>query len=583
MGKERKEGLVRLGVLETLSSGGLQEQNSDGDEDELSKDVGLGQLPIKRALLMATLYVALYLPTLNQTVVSTALPKILSDINKFGSDIGYTWVGSAYALAQAMALPLFGQLGRAPGKKWALLTAMTIFILGSILCGTAINIEMLLAARTIQGIGAGGISGLIFVLLADMARVKGVGKYNELVGALSFFFSTFAHVLVYEGPLVGGSLAELASWRWCFFMNLPICALCTITISILLPQSNTTATVRGAVRLFDLWGVTAIGIGKVLVTLAFQWVIQNEAWTSPPVLATLISGIVALVGFFPAEMSAESPVLPLGVFQHRTRIGAYIAIFFHSVAFSGLNYWLPMYFQAVRQQTASESGLSILPWTLSFAIMSAATGILIIATRRQASRNRLSSQRLTPSQVPGIHLVGVLGGERYVCLLDIACFTITSVLLVLAGLGVGPNFNSPLFPIHASFDISDGNYAAVLSQSTSAYAFLRSLGSSIGISASGLVFFEDLAQHQLPSLSVFNLTQAIEYSDLLSKVEEHANVEVLHMAMQRVFIQVCICMGVGLFLSLLIGRHKFSNELDEDEDELPRGVPRVDSFGTEDG
>ncbi|KAK9802318.1 putative Major facilitator superfamily domain-containing protein [Seiridium cardinale] len=557
MGKERKEGLVRLGVLETLSSGGLQEQNSDGDEDELSKDVGLGQLPIKRALLMATLYVALYLPTLNQTVVSTALPKILSDINKFGSDIGYTWVGSAYALAQAMALPLFGQLGRAPGKKWALLTAMTIFILGSILCGTAINIEMLLAARTIQGIGAGGISGLIFVLLADMARVKGVGKYNELVGAV-------CAVVTAMGPLVGGSLAEMASWRWCFFMNLPICALCTITISILLPQSNTTATVRGAVRLFDLWGVTAIGIGKVLVTLAFQWVIQNEAWTSPPVLATLISGIVALVGFFPAEMSAESPVLPLGVFQHRTRIGAYIAIFFHSVAFSGLNYWLPMYFQAVRQQTASESGLSILPWTLSFAIMSAATGILIIATRRQASRNRLSSQRLTPSQVPGIHLVGVLGGERYVCLLDIACFTITSVLLVLAGLGVGPNFNSPLFPIHASFDISDGNYAAVLSQSTSAYAFLRSLGSSIGISASGLVFFEDLAQHQLPSLSVFNLTQAIEYSDLLSKVEEHANVEVLHMAMQRVFIQ-------------------FSNELDEDEDELPRGVPRVDSFGTEDG
>ncbi|KAK9416329.1 putative Major facilitator superfamily domain-containing protein [Seiridium unicorne] len=540
MEEERKEGLVRLGILETLSSGELQEQNSDGDEDKLSKDAELGQLPIKRALLMATLYVALYLPTLNQTVVSTALPKILSDINKFGSDIGYTWVGSAYALAQAMALPLFGQLGHAPGKKWALLTAMTIFILGSILCGTAVNIQMLLAARTIQGIGAGGISGLVFVLLADMARVKGVGKYNELVGAFSFFFSTVAHVFIYEGPLVGGSLAEMASWRWCFFMNLPICALCTITICILLPQSNTTATVRGAVRLFDLWGVTAIGIGKVLVTLAFQWVIQNEAWTSPPVLATLISGIVALVGFFPAEMSAESPVLPLGVFHHRTRIGAYIAIFFHSVAFSGLNYWLPMYFQAVRQQTASESGLRI-------------------------------------------HLAGVLGGERYVCLLDITCFAVTSVLLVLAGLGVGPNFNSPLFPIHASFDISDGNYAAVLSQSTSAYAFLRSLGSSIGISASGLVFFEDLAQHQLPSLSVFNLTQAIEYSDLLSKVEEHANVEVLHMAMQHVFIQVCICMGVGLFLSLLIGRHKFSNELDEDEDELPRGVPRVDSFGTEDG
>lgn len=133
--------------------------------------------------------------------------------------------------------------------------------------------------------------------------------------------------------------------------------------------------------------------------------------------------------------------------------------------------------------------------------------------------------------------------------------------------------------------MSDNNYAAVLSHSTSAYAFLRSLGSSIGITASGLVFFEDIAHHQSATLSVFNLTQAIEYSELLTDVEETANVEVLHAAMQHVFIQVCICMGVGLLLSLFIGRHKFNNtESEEDEEEIvPRSVPRVDSFGTEDG
>jgi hypothetical protein len=160
---------------------------------------------------------------------------------------------------------------------------------------------------------------------------------------------------------------------------------------------------------------------------------------------------------------------------------------------------------------------------------------------------------------------------------------VTSILLVISGLGVGPNFNSPLFPIHASFDMSDSNYASILSQSTSAYAFLRSLGSSIGISASGLVFFEDLSQHQLPSLSVFNLTQAIEYSNLLTEVEENANVEVLGTAMQHVFVQVCICMGAGLLLSLLIGRYQFSNEPEEDQEEITRRVPRIDSFGPEDG
>jgi hypothetical protein len=159
------------------------------------------------------------------------------------------------------------------------------------------------------------------------------------------------------------------------------------------------------------------------------------------------------------------------------------------------------------------------------------------------------------------------------------------VLLVISGLGVGPNFNAPLFPIHASFDTSDSDYASILTHSTSAYAFMRSLGSSIGITASGLVFFEDLSKHQLPSLSVFNLTQAIEYSDLLTEMEEQANVEVLQTAMQHVFIQVCITMCCGLLLSLLIRRHQFNNDdAEEDEDEvIPRGVPRVDSFGTEDG
>lgn len=149
-----------------------------------------------------------------------------------------------------------------------------------------------------------------------------------------------------------------------------------------LPQSSTNATVGRAVRLFDLWGVTALGIGKVLVTLAIQWAIQDETWKSPQVLTTLVSGVVALVGFFPVELSAKSPVVPLGFLKHRTRLGAYVAVFFHSIAFSGLNYWLPLYFQAVRQQTSSESGLSMLPWTLSFAIMSAGTGILIVMMKR---------------------------------------------------------------------------------------------------------------------------------------------------------------------------------------------------------
>jgi hypothetical protein len=157
-------------------------------------------------------------------------------------------------------------------------------------------------------------------------------------------------------------------------------------------------------------------------------------------------------------------------------------------------------------------------------------------------------------------------------------------LLIVTGVGVGPNFNSPLFPILASFDRGLVDYEGTRIRSAAAYAFIRSLGSSIGISISGLVFFADLAHHQLPTLTVFNLTQAIEAVGHLSQVEESANSEVLNASMQRIFFQICIVMGIGLFFGLLIGRHELGRGLGEGEsDEVSPGVPRVDSFGTEDG
>ncbi|KAI1867358.1 hypothetical protein JX265_000805 [Neoarthrinium moseri] len=564
MAEEKKEGLSRLGIFAVSSPEDVQDL-SDLTEETDSEDDSSKVFTVRRGMLMASLYLALYLPTLNQTIVSTALPKILSEINVHGSDIGYTWIGSAYALAQAMMLPLFGKLARTPGRKWALLVAMSVFMLGSALCGASGNIEMMLASRTIQGLGAGGVSGLCFVLVMELVRVRGVGKYSELIAAAWAIVAAI-------GPFLGGTLSEKANWRWCFFMNVPISVICAITIWVLLPSVHTDPGFRRAFRAFDLCGVMIIGVGKVLVTLGFQWAIQNESWTSPEVLTTLLAGAGALGAFVPVEMSASSPVVPFSFLKHRTRVGSYVSTFFHSIAFSGLNYWLPLYFQAVKQQSASESGISMLAWTLSFAIISAAAGFVIIAMKR--------------------YLEIIWSGFILAC---IACALLTilnpqtpmaivAVLLAVAGTGFGPNFNSPLIPIHASFDISLENYESILMQSTEAYTFLRSLGSSIGISASGLVFFEDLAQHQLPTLSVFNMTQAIENAHNLTLVEESANVEVLHGAMQHVFIQVCVVMGIGLSLSFLIRRHPFtSNTEGDEEDDGIRGTPRVDSFGIEDG
>lgn len=181
MAEEAKGALTRLGELTTPEP--RQQCSPEKSLDEPCKGkqgvpLRTGRFSVRHTLLMASLYLVLYLPTLNQSAISTALSKILSEINIDGSDAGYTWVGSAYALAHAMALPLFGQFGRTTFRLWAFFVAMTIFLLGSSLCEAAVNFAMLLAARTIQGIGAGGISGLSLTILEDVARVRCVSPYR---------------------------------------------------------------------------------------------------------------------------------------------------------------------------------------------------------------------------------------------------------------------------------------------------------------------------------------------------------------------------------------------------------------------
>lgn len=180
MAEEAKGGLARLGELTASEPRQCSPEKSLDEPFREKEDVPLraGKFSTRHTLLIASLYLALYLPALNQSAISTALSKILSEINVDDSDAGYTWVGSAYALAHAMALPLFGPFGRTTFRLWAFLIAMAIFILGSSLCEAAVNMAMLLSARTIQGVGAGGISGLSLTMLEDVARIGCVSPHR---------------------------------------------------------------------------------------------------------------------------------------------------------------------------------------------------------------------------------------------------------------------------------------------------------------------------------------------------------------------------------------------------------------------
>lgn len=315
-------------------------------------------------------------------------------------------------------------------------------------------------------------------------------------------------------------------------------------------MSRPSKSIREAIKTLDIVGILAIGAATVLTLLAFEWTSLGTPWSSPQVLISLITATLSLGFFMYAETKATKPVIPLRFFTHPTRIGAYLAAFFHAVGYMGLNYYIPIYFQAVRGQSASESGVSMLPLVLMFGIASTAAGYLITATKRYQTL------------ICGSFLVATMGCGMLVHLNKTTSTAVTVVLLLIAGVGVAPNFNSLLIPIHASFDETSDN--SDIAMSASAYSFIRTIGLSMGISISGLVCFGELQKLNNGPTSELSISQLIDSVRTLTGPERARTVSVFETAMTHVFIEVAAVMGAGMAASFLIRKHKLGEKVRSD-------------------
>lgn len=187
------------------TSGTLTAQELPKEDDQSSSRHGLSK--IRHMILVGSMFLTLFLPALDQTIVSTALPKIMTSLGGASSNSGYTWVGSGYALTQAVVMPLFGQASEVFGRKWAFVAAITVFMAGSALCGASQDVSMLIASRMVQGVGAGGITALVIILIGDLVGTRKRGKYQGFIGATWAVASAL-------GPVLSGVLADHISWRW---------------------------------------------------------------------------------------------------------------------------------------------------------------------------------------------------------------------------------------------------------------------------------------------------------------------------------------------------------------------------------
>ncbi|HEY9373228.1 MDR family MFS transporter [Streptomyces sp.] len=401
------------------------------------------------------LLLGIVLGTLDGTVVGTALPTIVGELG--GLD-RLSWVVTAYLLTAAVATPLWGKFGDLYGRKGAYLSAVVVFLAGSILSGLAGTMDQLIAFRALQGIGAGGLMVGAFALIGTLVRPEDSPRIQAISGAM-------LPVAFAGGPLLGGFLTDHFSWRWAFYVNLPVGLAALLLVGLALRVR--TPRVRARI---DWAGALLLTAGILALTLLASWAGTRYAWTSPQILALGAVGAAALAALVRVERRAEEPVIPPRLFASRNFTLAQLLSFLVGAGMLAAMNYLPQYLQFVRGQSSTASGLLLLPLMLGMVAVQLATGRVIRRTGRY---------RIYPI------LGGALMTAGALALLLLAVDTPTAVasaLTVVLGAGMGFLMQSTMLITMYSAPPRD------LGAASGTVTLVRTIGGSLGVAVLGAVF-----------------------------------------------------------------------------------------------
>jgi EmrB/QacA subfamily drug resistance transporter len=405
---------------------------------------------------MAGIMLALFLASLDQTIVGTALPRIITDLEGFSQ---YTWVLTSYLIAATATVLIAGKLSDLYGRKWVLMSAIIIFITGSILCGLSATMNQLIVFRGLQGIGAGAIMGLTFIIIGDLFAPSERGKY---AGFLSGVFGISSVI----GPTLGGLITDNLSWHWIFFINIPLGVLIVILFIFFFPH------LRPDIKKprVDYLGISTLALAVVPLMLALSLGGVDYEWSSPLIIGMLVFSFIMAVVFIWVESRVSEPVLPLWLFKNNIVSISSAATFILGFGMFSAIVFVPLYFQGVLGTTATASGTFLTPMMLGVVFGAIISGQLL---SRAGGRYRLQGAIGIAIMLTGMFLLSQMTAETS---------NATAIRnIVITGLGLGTTL--PLFLIAVQNAVPH----SVIGIATSTNTFFRTIGGALGLAIVGSI------------------------------------------------------------------------------------------------
>lgn len=401
---------------------------------------------------MAGIMLGLLLSALDQTIVGTAMPRIVTDLGGLES---YAWVTTSYMLASTASVPIFGKLSDIYGRKWFYIGGLVLFMIASALCGLGQSMLQLILFRGLQGIAGGIIIANAFTIIGDLFPPKERGKWQGLLGAMFGIASVV-------GPILGGWLADGPGWRWVFYINLPVGVIAIAVLLIGLPYIR-----PHGVASIDWWGAGLIVTGIVPLLLAFTWAGTEYAWSSPLIIGLLAMAAVGIGAFIFTETRAKDPIIPLKLFRDRIFSISIMSSSILGAAMFGAILYIPLFMQGVLGTSAAESGLVLMPMMLSMVTASIVGGQLISRTGRYKW-----------AIVSGLFLM--LTGMFLLSRMGLGTTNLSAIRnMIVLGLGVGLVMPTITLAVQNAFPPRQ------LGVVTSSLQFFRSIGGTIGIALMG--------------------------------------------------------------------------------------------------